>query len=175
MAAALIVASAIAAPAARARDPDGSWRAFAEPRAIEAILGSSWVTLDVASVRAAPLGGGTLFASPAARLALAGATLRNLDGWNASLFVSRAFADPSAPDNLVRFADATAVNARLARRLSASTSVTLDVFNLFDRREAPLDAFVASNLWSSGGMPEDFLVHPGESRGVRLGIRRTFR
>lgn len=109
------------------------------------------------------------------RLALAGATLRNLNGWSASLFVSRALADPSAPESLVRPADATAVNARLARRLSPTTSVTFDVFNLLDRRQGAFDAFVASNQWSSGGMPEDFLVHPGEPRGVRLGIRWTFR
>ena len=174
MAAVLFAASAIAASGASAREPDGSWRAFEEPRAVDRILRTSWIELEAASVRPAPFAGtpGAAFGAP--RLALAGATLRNLDGWSASLFVSRAFADTSSA-SFVRFADASAVNARLSRRLSGTTSVTLDLFNLLDRREAPLDAFVASNLWGAGGMPEDFLVHPGEPRGIRLGIRRTFR
>jgi hypothetical protein len=174
VAAALLAASAIAASAASAREPDGSWRAFTQPGAVDRILGGSWIELEVASVAPAPFAGTLPLGASAPRLGLAGATLRNLDGWSASLFVSRAFADPGAAAS-VRFADATAVNARLSRRLSGTTSVTLDLFNLLDRREAPLDAFVASNLWSAGGVPDDFLVHPGEPRGVRIGIRRTFR
>jgi len=175
VAATLVAASALAASGARAAGPDGSWRAFAQPGGVARSLGGSWVELEMSSIAPPSARGSDALAWDQPRLAIAGATLRNLNGWSASLFVSRAFADPSAPESLVRLADATAVNARLARRLSPTTSVTFDVFNLLDRREGPLDAFVASNQWSAGGMPEDFLVHPGEPRGVRLGIRWTFR
>ena len=82
-------------------------------------------------------------------------------------------ADPA--DEPLRLADSTALNARLARRLGHGTTVMLDLFNVLDRRETGLDAFVAASRWSSGGMPEDYLVHPGEARGIRLGIRKTFR
>ena len=123
-----------------------------------------------------PFGAWRSWVAPGApRLALAGATLRNLNGWSASLFVTRALADPALADEGVQVPDSTAVNARLARRISRSTRLTLDVFNLFDRRADPLDAFVASSSWAPGGMPEDFLVHPGEPRGVRLSLRWTFR
>jgi outer membrane receptor protein involved in Fe transport len=106
---------------------------------------------------------------------IAGATLRNLGGWSASLFVTRASADAAADDDSLRIPDSTAVNARLARRIFRHTTLTLDAFNLFDRRAQGVDELVASRRWSQGGMPEDFLVHPGEGRGVRLGIRWTFR
>jgi hypothetical protein len=173
VAAAWIAASALAAPAARADGPDGSWRQAEHPGALARMLGSSWVSIEAAAAvpARAPWLPGSL-AAP--RLAIAGATLHDGRGWSASLFVSHALADPAAGDG-VRLADSTAVNARLARRLSASTTLTLDVFNVLDRAAGTLEAFVASNHWNAGGMPRDFLVHPGEPRGFRLGVRWTFR
>ena len=104
---------------------------------------------------------------------IAGATLRNLNGWSASLFVTRALAGEL--DEGFTLPDSTAVNARLARRIARNTTLTLDAFNLFDRRPGPADDFVASHLWSASGVPENFLVRPGEARGFRLGIRWSFR
>ena len=174
MAAALLAASALAAAGARAQGSDSgrpSWRSLQRPGALAAWLGPSWASLEIASVAS------TVPALPgsdaAPRLAIAGATLRDASGWSASLFVSHALADSGA--DRVRLADSTAVNARLARRLGRGTTLTLDLFNLLDRRDPGLDAFVASSRWSSGGMPEDYLVHPGEARGLRLGIRKAFR
>jgi len=111
----------------------------------------------------------------AADVRLAGATLRNLNGWSASLFVSRAAAGEYADDETLRLPDSTSVNARVARRIARGTTLTLDAFNLFDSHGTALDELVAAQLWAPGGMPEDYLVHPGERRGVRLGIRWTFR
>jgi len=110
----------------------------------------------------------------APRVEIAGATLRHLDGWSASLFVSGAAADRAAGDESVRLPDSVVVNARLTRRLTRSTWLGLDVFNVFDRRASGVDDFTMSRLWSPGGAPEDFLVHPGEPRGFRLTLRRTF-
>ncbi len=174
MAAALAAASAIAACVARAHEPSGSWREAARPGGLAAILGRSWVELDAASL-AAPVSPGLGQGFGAAQVRLAGATLRNLNGWSASLFVSRAAAGKYADDETLRLPDSTSVNARLARRVARSTTLTLDAFNLFDSHGTALDEFVAANLWSPGGMPQDYLVHPGERRGVRLGIRWTFR
>lgn len=177
MAAVLAAASAIAACAARADGPHGSWRTAMQPGAVGALLGKSWVELDVASFAAptsAGLGAGFgTVRGPQVRIA--GATLRNLNGWSASLFVSRAARDDSSADESMTLADSTSVNARLARRIARHTTLTLDAFNLFDTRSAPMDEFVASKLWSPGGVPDDYLVHPGERRGVRLGIRWSFR
>ncbi|HEX3097146.1 MAG TPA: hypothetical protein VHQ02_05475 [Usitatibacter sp.] len=169
MAAALFAASALAASGVQAQDR--SWRSLEEPGALAALLGSSWASLEVGSAVSAP---SVLPASGSTpHLAIAGATLRDAGGWSASLFVTHAIADPDSES--LRLADSTAVNARLARRLGHGTTVMLDVFNLLDRRESGLDAFVAASRWSAGGMPEDYLVHPGEPRGIRLGIRKTFR
>ena len=169
VAAALFAASALAAAGAHAEAR--SWRSLEEPGALAALLGSSWTSLEIGSAVSSPaaLPG----SEPPHRFAIAGATLRDAGGWSASLFVTHAIADPA--DEALRLADSTVLNARLARRLGHGTTVMLDLFNVLDRRESGLDAFIASSRWSSGGMPEDYLVHPGEARGIRLGIRKTFR
>ncbi len=177
MAAALLAASAIAASSAQADDPIGSWRASTAPGALGSILGKSWVEIEAGSraVSASPGLGAGFGTVRGPRVRIAGATLRNLNGWSASLFVTRAAAGEYADDETVLLPDSSAVNARLTRRLWRDTSVTLDAFNLFDAHASAMDELVASRLWTPGGMPEDFLVHPGERRGVRLGIRWTFR
>lgn len=162
----LFTVSALAAAGAHAQER--SWRLAARPGALP---GSSWASLEIESAVAAPAAFPGAASAP--RLAIAGATLRDPGGWSASLFVTHALADPGGEP--VRTADSTAVNARLARRLGHGTTIMLDVFNVLDRRETGLDAFVAASRWSAGGMPEDYLVHPGEARGIRLGIRKTFR
>jgi hypothetical protein len=164
----LFTVSALAVTGAHAQDR--SWRLAERPGALAALLGSSWASLEIDSAVATPAAFPGTGSAP--RLAIAGATLRDPGGWSASLFVTHALAEPGEP---LRAADSTAVNARLARRLGHGTTVMLDVFNVLDRREAGLDAFVAASRWSAGGMPEDYLVHPGEPRGIRLGIRKTFR
>lgn len=174
MAAALVAASAVAASPASAHDPHGSWRDATRPGALASILGESWVELEAGSVALAPSPGAGLGRAAGPQARIAGATLRDRNGWSASLFVTRAAAGQHADDESVLLPDSTAVNARFTRRLGRDTSVTLDAFNLFDAHTGPLDAFVASQWWAPGGMPEDYLVHPGERRGLRLGIRWTF-
>lgn len=172
MAAAFVAASAIAASSACA-DPIGSWRAASHPGALAGILGKSWIEIELGSVSlpSSPSFG----TAPGPRVQLAGATLRNLAGWSASLFVTRAARAASANDESLTIPDSTAVNARLARHVWRNTTLTLDAFNLFNRRTGGTDEFVASRLWSQAGTPADYLVHPGEGRGVRLGLRWTFR
>jgi len=170
VAAALLAASAFAASSALAASPSGSWRDVARPGALGAVLGKSWVELELGEA-ALPLAQpfGTVRAP---QVRIAGATLRNLNGWSASLFVARALAGDV--DEGLTIPDSTAVNARLARRIARNTTLTLDAFNLFDRRPGPADEFAASHLWSASGVPENFLVRPGEARGFRLGIRWAF-
>lgn len=165
----LFAASALAAAGAHAEDR--SWRSLGRPGALAALLGSSWASVEIGSALSAPAAFPGTGSEP--RLAIAGATLRDPGGWSASLFVTHALADPAGEP--VRLADSTAVNARLARRIGHGTTVMLDVFNVLDRRESGFDDFVAASRWSAGGMPDDYLVHPGEARGIRLGIRKTFR
>ena len=175
MAAALLAASAIAASAAHADDPHGSWRASTAPGALASLLGKSWVELEAGSAALAPSPGRGFGRAAGPQVRMAGATLRNLNGWSASLFVTHAAAGEYADDESALLPDSTAVNARFTHRLWRGTTVTLDAFNLFDAHTSGVDAFVASRLWTPGGMPDDYLMHPGERRGVRLGIRWSFR
>lgn len=173
MAALLIAASAIAASPACAADPNGSWRDAATPGGLADYASKSWVSIELGAMApeswlpADPFG-----ATPG--LALAGATLRARGGWSASLFVSRLFAAPGANDASLLLPTSTALNAQLSRSLTRSVRVTFDAFNLLDRRDPALDDFIASRTYAPVAMAGGYLVHPGEPRGFRIGIRKTF-
>jgi outer membrane receptor protein involved in Fe transport len=143
------------------------------PGGLSAYASQSWVHLELGAMAPESWRPADPFAA-APRLALAGATLRAKGGWSASLFVSRAFADPAANDASLLVPGSTAVNAQLARSLTRSLRVTFDAFNLLDRRDGAMDEFVASRTYAPMAMASGYLVHPGEPRGFRLGIRKTF-
>lgn len=110
----------------------------------------------------------------ASQTATAGATVRPLRGWSASLFVSRFSGPAGADDEAQRIRSSTLVNGRLNYNLSKKTRLTLDVFNIFDQATGPIDYYAASRLWGRPGMADDFLFHPAEPRGFRLRLRKTF-
>ena len=110
----------------------------------------------------------------ASRTATAGATVRPLRGWSASLFVSHFSGPAGADEEAQRIRTSTLVNGRLNYNLSRKTRLTLDVFNIFDRAAGPIDYYAASRLWGRPGMADDFLFHPAEPRGFRLRMRTTF-
>lgn len=135
-----------------------------------------WLALDAeASWIDARFADGRREAVPgsARQAATAGATVRPLRGWSASLFVSH-FGNEGIEDEGERLRSSTLVNGRLNYNLSKKTRVSLDVFNIFDKAAAPLDYYAASRLWGQPGMADDFLFHPAEPRGFRLRLRTTF-
>ena len=143
------------------------------PGGLSAYASKSWVALELGAM--APeswLPSNPFSAAPG--LALAGATLRAGGGWSASLFVSRTFTGPGANDASLLLPSSTALNAQLSRSLTRSVRVTLDAFNLLDRRDAAMDEFIASRTYAPAAMASGYLVHPGEARGLRIGIRKTF-
>lgn len=168
------LASAFAAPVALAAGPNGSWRDAATPGGYDSYASKSWVALELGALAADSWMPADPFA-PTPGLALAGATLRARGGWSASLFVSRAFAAPTANDASLLLPTSTALNAELGRNLTQSLRVTFDAFNLLDRRDPALDDFIASRTYAPAAMAPGYLVHPGEPRGFRLGLRITFR
>ena len=103
----------------------------------------------------------------------AGTTVRNRQ-WSASLFVSRATQMGFADDATARLATAPVVNATVSRLLAGSLRLSLDLFNLLDRSPASADYFAASQLWQPMALSDTYLFHPGEPRGVRLRLRKTF-
>ncbi len=107
-------------------------------------------------------------------LALAGSTLRIPPGWSASLFVGH----PEAPSAFERPSAAVPavppVNARVARRLSKTARIELEVFNMLDRRVPGVDAATGVRLFGAPGGPGDSLPHSAEPRTFVLSFKKTF-
>jgi hypothetical protein len=173
VAALLLGASAFAASGARADGPDGSWRDAESPGALANYASKSWVTLELGAMAPPSWTAPDPFGH-APGLALAGATLRAKGGWSASLFVSRALAASGANDATLLMPSSTALNAELTRGITRSLRVTFDVFNVLDHRAVGMDDFIASRNYSPAAMAGGYLVHPGEPRGFRIGLRKTF-
>jgi hypothetical protein len=139
--------------------------------------GLPWLTLDAdATWLDASYADGAREAVPgaASRLATAGATVRPMRGWSASLFVSNFASGELGDGEGERLRSSTLVNGRLTHNLSKKTRVSLDVFNIFQQRIQAIDYHAASRLWGQPGMADDFLFHPAEPRGFRLRLRTTF-
>ena len=103
----------------------------------------------------------------------AGATVHNRI-WSASLFVSRATRMGFADDGAARLATSPVVNGTMSRLLSRDVRLTFDIFNVFDRTPAAADYFSASQLWQPTALSDTYLFHPGEPRGFRMRLRKTF-
>jgi hypothetical protein len=138
---------------------------------------AAWLSLDFdIAALAARYADGASEAIPGAvrRYGQAGATVRPGHGWNASLFVTAFAARPSTGDDPMRVRSASFVSGRITRRLTNDTRVSLDLFNLMDKRIGNMDYFSATRLWTYPGAADNFISYPGESRGFRLRLRTTF-
>jgi TonB-dependent receptor-like protein len=158
-----------------------AWTARATRRdAVQATLRyqpAAWLSLDLdaALVRARFAdGAGEAIPGAARSYGQAGATVRPGRGWNASLFVTSFGPRAATDDDLLRGRAASFVSGRITRQLTKATRVSLDLFNLFDKRIGTVDHFSATRLWSYPGAADNFLFYPGEARGLRLRLRTTF-
>jgi outer membrane receptor protein involved in Fe transport len=82
---------------------------------------------------------------------------------------------PLIEDGSQRSHSTTLAYLRIGRHLTHSARLSLDVFNLFDRRVHDIDYFYASRLESepSSGVP-DIHFHPVEPRSLRLTFHLDF-
>ena len=78
--------------------------------------------------------------------------------------------------NSQRARSALTANLRIAHRFSPQTSLTLDVFNLFDSRVNDIEYFYDSRLPGEplGVAVADKHVHPAEPRTLRLTLTHSF-
>jgi len=106
-----------------------------------------------------------------ASLAITG---RELGPWSASLQWRYLGSAALVEDNSVRSAPSLTTNLRLNRRLGPGTELTLDVFNLLDRRVNDIEYFYASRLPGEAAPVADRHVHPVEPRTLRATLRRGF-
>ncbi len=76
-------------------------------------------------------------------------------------------------DNSVRSSPSSTLNLRVGRRLSRNAQLTLDVFNLTDRRVDDIQYFYASQVLGEAAPVDDRHVHPAEPRTLRLSLQVT--
>ena len=162
MAATITAVSALAAPAARADDP----------------IGLSWPALELQSAALKARVDGRMqvvpFMAATDHSASAGATMLSPGGWRASLFITY-FGSRYAPgDDALRLKPSSFVTARLSHLVARDTRFTMEVFNVFDQHSSGSDPLELARPWSGFGVNESYLTDPGEPRGFRIRIGRTF-
>ena len=112
------------------------------------------------------------------RVASVAGTVKDLDGWTASLQWRYLGPGALAEDNSVRSIPASTFNFRVTKALGKlvghPASVTLDVFNLFDRRVNDIQYFYESQLPGEAAPVGDRHVHPAEPRNLRLTLQVSF-
>jgi hypothetical protein len=81
---------------------------------------------------------------------------------------------PLTDDNSVRSASSVTTNLRVQHDLTGRATVTLDVFNLFDRRVNDIQYVYASQLAGESQPVTGLHVHPAEPLSVRIGLRVKF-
>ena len=116
------------------------------------------------------------------RVASVAVTLRELGAWSAS--AQWRYLGPGAliEDNSVRSLSSSTVNLRLSRklnnvfgtRLGKGAELTLDVFNVANRKVNDIQYFYESQLPGESAPVADRHVHPAEPRTVRIGLRFGF-
>ena len=112
------------------------------------------------------------------RVASLAATLRDLGPWSASLQWRYLGSGALIEDNSERSLSSLTANLRLTRKFSWGpknpAEVTLDVFNLGNRKVNDIQYFYESQLPGESAPVADRHVHPAEPRTARLSLRVGF-
>jgi len=101
-------------------------------------------------------------------------TLHEFGPWSASLQWRYLGSGPLIEDNSVRSNPSSTFNLRVGRKLWRDSELTLDVFNLFDRKVDDIEYYYESRLLSEATAVADKHVHPAEPRTVRLTLKLGF-
>ncbi|WP_245652769.1 TonB-dependent receptor [Methylophilus rhizosphaerae] len=108
------------------------------------------------------------------KVASLGATVTNRGHWFGSIqlryFGPRALVE----DNSIRSKSTLLTYSRIGYRCNPRTTLTLDVFNLFDRKASDIDYFYASQLAGEATPVNDIHFHPVEPRAARLTLTYQF-
>ncbi|MEG1050781.1 MAG: TonB-dependent receptor [Janthinobacterium sp.] len=104
-----------------------------------------------------------------------GVTVTDRGPWSGALQLRYFGPRPLIEDNSVRSASTTLAYARLAYQLNRRTRLSLDVFNLFNKRASDIDYYYASRLpgEAQDGV-NDRHFHPVEPRSARLTLSYAF-
>ena len=109
------------------------------------------------------------------KVASFGVTLTDRGPWSAAFQLRHFGPRPLVEDGSVRSASTTLAYARLGYQLNRRTRLSLDVFNLFDKRASDIDYYYASRLpGEAADGVEDRHFHPVEPRSARLTLAYAF-
>jgi TonB dependent receptor/TonB-dependent Receptor Plug Domain len=108
------------------------------------------------------------------KVASVAATLRELGPWSASLQWRYLGSGSLIEDNSVRSRASLTTNLRVGRKLWGRAELTVDVFNLTDRKVNDIEYFYASQLPGEDAPVADRHVHPAEPRTVRMTLKLGF-
>ena len=134
-----------------------------------------WFLLDAdLALSHARLNDGSRVPNSVDRVASVAGTLKDIDGWTASLQWRHLGSGALTEDNSVRSIPASTFNLRLTKALGQKVALTLDVFNLFDRRVNDIQYFYESQLPGEAAPVADRHVHPAEPRNLRLTLQASF-
>jgi len=101
-------------------------------------------------------------------------TVRDAGPWSASVQWRYLGSGALIEDNSVRSNPSLTTNLRIGRKLTRNSELTLDVFNLFDRKVNDIEYFYESQLPGEAAPVADKHVHAAEPRTVRLTLRIGF-
>jgi outer membrane receptor protein involved in Fe transport len=105
----------------------------------------------------------------------AGATIRDLGPWSASVFLRYFGPRPLVEDNSVRSTSSTIVNAQFGYRIDRQAKLALEVYNLLGREVDDIAYYYTSRL---AGEPAegiaDIHFHPAEERSFRVTLSYAF-
>jgi hypothetical protein len=100
--------------------------------------------------------------------------VRDVGPWSASLNWRYLGSGSLIEDNSVRSRSSLTTNLRVSRKLWAKAELTVDVFNLLDRKLNDIEYFYESQLPGEAAPVADKHVHPAEPRTVRVTLKMGF-
>ena len=109
------------------------------------------------------------------KVASFGVTVTDRGPWSGAFQLRYLGPRPLIEDNSVRSASTTLAYARFAYQLNRRTRLSLDVFNLLNKRASDIDYYYASRLpGEAADGVNDRHFHPVEPRSVRLTLSYAF-
>jgi outer membrane receptor protein involved in Fe transport len=109
-----------------------------------------------------------------ARVASLSVNVQNLGAWSGGLQARYIGPRPLIEDRSVMASSSTLLNARLGYRVRKGFDVSLDLFNLTNRKVNDIEYYYASRLRGESAEQNDRHVHPAEPRSVRVTARVEF-
>jgi hypothetical protein len=104
-----------------------------------------------------------------------GASFNNIHQWSGAFQLRHFGPRPLLEDNSVRSNSTTVAYARVGYQVNSQTKITLDVFNLFNRKQSDIDYFYASRLnGEAAAGVDDKHFHPVEPISARLTVNYHF-